>query len=125
MKYKFENKELKIDEKSLEFGNEIKEVIDFNGFLVVRTDYSKSTTNENVYGINTDGQIEWQIEKLNKLTHNGIEYNGISEPYTSIIKLNDKTLKLLNWDSTNFEVYAHTGELKTNPMESRLGKRPW
>ncbi|MGK0448822.1 MAG: hypothetical protein ACJA2M_002623 [Polaribacter sp.] len=125
MKYKFENKELKIDEKSLEFGNEIKEVIDFNGFLVVRTDYSKSTTNENVYGINTDGQIEWQIEKLNKLTHNGIEYNGISEPYTSIIKLTDKTLKLLNWDSTNFEVYAHTGELKTNPMESRLGKRPW
>jgi len=125
MKYKFENKELKIDEKSLEFDNEIKEVIDFNGFLVVRTDYSKSTTNENVYGINTDGQIEWQIEKLNKLTHNGIEYNGISEPYTSIIKLTDKTLKLLNWDSTNFEVYAHTGELKTNPMESRLGKRPW
>ena len=125
MKYKFENKELKIGEKSLEFDDEIKEVIDFNGFLVVRTDYYESTTNENVYGINTDGKIEWQIEKLTKLTHNGIEFNGISEPYTSIIKLTDKTLKLMNWDSTYFEVYAHTGELKTNPMESRIGKRPW
>lgn len=125
MTYKFQNKELKIGEKSLEFDNEIKEVIEFDGFLVVRTDYYESTTNENVYGINADGKIEWQIEKLTKLTHNGIEYNGISEPYTSIIKLCDKTLKLMNWDSTNFEVYARTGELKTNPMESRIGKRPW
>ena len=100
-------------------------MIDFNGFLVLRTDYYESTTNENVYGINADGKIEWQIERLTKLTHNGIEFNGISEPYTSIIKLNDKTLKLMNWDSTYFEVYSHTGELKTNPMESRIGKRPW
>jgi len=125
MTYKFQNKELKIGENSLEFDNEIKEVIEFDGFLVVRTDYYESTTNENVYGINANGKIEWQIEKLTKLTHNGIEYNGISEPYTSIIKLNDKTLKLMNWDSTSFEVYARTGELKTNPMESRIGKRPW
>ena len=125
MTYKFKNKELKIGKKLLEFDNEIKEVIDFDGFLVVRTDYYESTTNENVYGINTNGKIEWQIEKLTKLTHNGIEYNGISEPYTSIIKLTNKTLKLMNWDSTSFEVYAHTGELKTNPMESRIGKRPW
>ena len=86
MTYKFQNKELKIGKKLLEFDNEIKEVIDFDGFLVVRTDYYESTTNENVYGINTNGKIEWQIEKLTKLTHNGIEYNGISEPYTSIIK---------------------------------------
>ena len=125
MTYKFENKELKIGGKSLEFDDEIKEVIDFNGFFVVRTDYYDSTTNENVYGITTDGKIEWQIEKLTKLTHNGIDYDGISEPYTSIIKLTDKTLKLINWDSTNFEVYSHSGELKTNPMESRIGKRPW
>jgi hypothetical protein len=125
MTYKFQNKELKIGKKLLEFDNEIKEVIDFDGFLVVRTDYYESTTNENVYGINTNGKIEWQIEKLTKLTHNGIEYNGISEPYTSIIKLTNKTLKLMNWDSTSFEVYANTGELKTNPMESRIGKRPW
>ncbi|NEV95072.1 hypothetical protein G3567_13085 [Psychroflexus sp. YR1-1] len=125
MTYKFQNKELKIGEKSFEFDNEIKEVIEFDGLLVVRTDYYESTANENVYGINANGKIEWQIEKLTKLTHNGIEYNGISEPYTSIIKLSDKTLKLMNWDSTSFEVYARTGELKTNPMESRLGKRPW
>ena len=39
MTYKFQNKELKIGKKLLEFDNEIKEVIDFDGFLVVRTDY--------------------------------------------------------------------------------------
>ena len=67
----------------------------------------------------------WQIEKLAKVTHNGIEYDGISEPYNEIIKLSDKTLKLINWDSTYFEVYVLTGQLKTNPIDSRIGKRPW
>ena len=125
MTYKFENKELKIGEKSLDFDDEIKEVIEFDQFLVVRTDYYNSTTNENVFGVNADGKIEWQIQKMTKLTHNGIEYDGIKEPYTAILKLTGKTLRLINWDSTNFEIYAHSGEIKTDPMESRIGKRPW
>tara|TARA_R110002020_G_scaffold17804_10_gene63149 strand:+ start:26001 stop:26378 length:378 start_codon:yes stop_codon:yes gene_type:complete len=125
MTYKFENKELKINGKSIEFDDQIKEVVEFDEFLVVRTDYYESTTNENVYGVNADGKIEWQIERLPKLTHNGIEYDGIKDPYTTIKKLTNKTLKLVNWDSTNFEIYAHSGKLKTNPMESRIGKRPW
>tara|TARA_R110002096_G_scaffold63760_2_gene156129 strand:- start:558 stop:935 length:378 start_codon:yes stop_codon:yes gene_type:complete len=125
MTYKFENKELKINGKSIEFDDQIKEVIEFDRFLVVRTDYFESTTNENVYGINADGKIEWQIEKLTKLTHNGKEFDGITDPYTGIKKLTDKTLRLFNWDSTHFEIYAHTGKLKTDPMESRIGKRPW
>lgn len=125
MTYKFENKELNINGNSIEFDDQIKEVIEFDRFLVVRTDYFESTTNENVYGINAKGKIEWQIEKLTKLTHNGKEFDGITDPYTGIKKLTDKTLRLVNWDSTYFEIYAHTGKLKTDPMESRIGKRPW
>jgi len=125
MTFKFENNILKIEGKTLEFDNEIKEVIEFNELLVVRTDYYKSPSNENIYGVNLDGKIAWQIEKLTKLYHNGIEYDGIKEPYGAIIKLTDRTLKLINFDSTSFEIYAHSGALKTDPMESRIGKRPW
>lgn len=64
MTYKFENKELKIGEISLEFDDEIKEVIDFSGFLVVRTNYYESTTNENVYGINTDGKKNGRLIQI-------------------------------------------------------------
>ncbi|TXE14912.1 hypothetical protein ES692_17600 [Psychroserpens burtonensis] len=125
MNYNFENNILEINNQRIELNDEIKEVIEFDGILVIRTDYFESTTNENIYGINIYGKIEWQIKKMTKLTHNGIEYNGISEPYTSIMKLTEKTLKLINWDSTNFEIYAKTGEIKTNPMLSRIGKRSW
>ncbi|GAK97506.1 hypothetical protein JCM19294_42 [Nonlabens tegetincola] len=42
----------------MEFDSEIKEVVEFKEFLVVRTDYYESTINENVYGVNANGKIE-------------------------------------------------------------------
>lgn len=125
MKYNFENKELKFSEKSLEFDDEIKEVIEFDGFLVVRTDYYKSTTNENVYGVNLEGKITWQIKKMSKLTYKGKEFIGITDPYSGLTKIDNDRIKLHNWDSTTFEVNPRSGELLTDPMDSRVGKRPW
>ena len=58
MTFKFENKELKIKGKSIEFDDQIKEVIESDRFLVVRSDYFESNTNENVFGLNADGKIE-------------------------------------------------------------------
>lgn len=125
MTYENQNNVLKINNRELEFENEIKEVLEFDGFLVVRTDYYNSNTNENVYGVNADGKIKWQIEKLTKLTHKGIEYDGISDPYTAIKKLTNEKAQLVNWDSTHFEIDVYSGKLITNPMKSRIGKRPW
>ncbi|GAK97507.1 hypothetical protein JCM19294_43 [Nonlabens tegetincola] len=39
--------------------------------------------------------------------------------------MTDKTLKLVNWDGTNFEIYAYSGKVKTNAIVSRIGKRSW
>lgn len=125
MKFEYRDNILTIDGKSVEFENQIQEVVDFGNCLVVRTDYFKSTTNENVYGVNDRGQKTWQIKKMSKLTHNGKEYNGITNPYSGLTKIDDKRIKLHNWDSTSFDVNPRSGELLTDPMESRIGKRPW
>ena len=125
MKFEYKNKILTIGDKSVDFENQIMEVVDFGSYLVVRTDYYKSTTNENVYGVNEQGQIIWQIKKMSKLTHNGKEYNGITDPYSCLTKIDNNRIKLHNWDNTSFDVDSKSGELLSDPMESRIGKRPW
>lgn len=59
-----------------------------------------------------------------ELKYKDIEYNGITELYTAIVKLTDKSLKLINLDSTYFEILAKSGELITDSMELRIGKNP-
>ena len=125
MTYEYQYKVLKINNRKLEFENEIKEVLEFDGFFVVRTNCHITNTNENVYGVDAGGIIKWQVEKLTKLTYKGIEYQGISDPYTAIKKLTNNMILLVNWDSTHFEIDAYSGKVITNPMKSRIGKRPW
>ena len=125
MKYEYTENILTIGDKSIEFDNLIKEVIDFGDCFVVRTDNNKFITNENVYGVNINGQLNWQIKKMEKLTFNGKEYNGITDPYSGLTKVDNNRVILYNWDSTNFEVNPKSGELLTDPMKSRIGHKPW
>ena len=125
MTNKFENNVLTINSLKIEFQDKIIEAILFDKVLVLRTDNFESSTNENVYGVNTDGKIVWQIEKLEYFIHKNKKYEGISKPYVSIQKLNDKTLQLTNFDGTKFQVDFRSGKLISDPMESRIGKRPW
>ena len=125
MKFNFQNRTLIIGTNKIEFENSIKEVIEFANILVVRTDYLNSNINENVYGINFDCKIEWQVPKMEKITFENKEYIGITEPYANLKKINDDKIRLVNCDSTYFDINPRNGELLTNPISSRSGKRPW
>ena len=125
MKIEFQNNTLKINNRELELIDEIKDVIEFDDFLVIRTDTDKSSTNENVYGINKNGEIKWQIEKISHLSYNDAEFKGIIDPYTTINKISENKVQLINWDNTHFQIDANSGKILTNPMKSRIGKRTW
>lgn len=125
MTFKFTENKLIVNCKTVVFDDKIQEVVDFGDCLVIRTDYYKAKTNENVYGVNELGERTWQIKKMDKLSHEGKQFTGITEPYTGLTKIDEQRIKLFNWDSTNFEVDPRTGQLVTNPMDSRIGRRPW
>jgi hypothetical protein len=125
MKYDYTGNKLIVDNNTTEFTEQISEIIDFGDFIVVRTDCSNSTTNENVFGINNKDQQIWQINQMETLIHRGKQYGGIIEPYSGLTKVDDNTVRLHNWDGTRFDIDSKTGELLTHPMDSRIGKRPW
>lgn len=125
MEYTYRGNKLIIGNHTQSFDKEIKEVLDFGDCLVVRTDYFKVDYNENVYGVNIHGMVTWQIKNLDTWTFNGEQRVGIREPYAGIVKLDDKTVRLINLDGTRFEVNPWTGELLSHPLESRIGNRPW
>ena len=125
MKFKYQNRILTIGKGKIEFENSIKEVVECDNILVVIIDYQSSKINENVFGINSNCKIEWQIPKMEKIIYQDKEYIGITKPYSNLIKINQDKIRLINRDSTYFDVDPKNGKLLTNPIASRLGNRPW
>ncbi|GAK89574.1 hypothetical protein JCM19297_1402 [Nonlabens ulvanivorans] len=41
------------------FPDQVMEVLEYDDFYVIMTDYHQSSTNENVYGIDSNGFILW------------------------------------------------------------------
>lgn len=125
MRFKIENNRLSLGDNFIEFKDEIEEVLDFGSSLVVRTKQFKSTTLENVYGVNEQGEKMWQVPEMSRIVYQEMKFVGITHPYIGLTKIDDKRVKLHNWDGTTFEVDATSGELLTNPIQSRIGRRPW
>lgn len=125
MNFNFTENRLTVNGQIVVFDDKVQEVVDFGDYLVVRTDYHKAKTNENVYGINEMGVRTWQIKKMDTLSYKGKQFTGITYPYSRLTKIDEHRIRLFNWDSTTFEVDARTGQLLTDPIDSRIGHRPW
>lgn len=126
MEVNFKGNTISIAERSIEFSNPIKKVEIFSSILIVLLERElNSQLLENVYGVSGELKIIWQIKKMDNIEFNGTHYTGITHPYIDIKKVNEEDLLVSNLDGTTFLVDPYSGDLLTNPIASRIGKRPW
>ena len=114
-----------INGQQLEFPNPIKEAIAIGAVLVVLTYRSPDKTNENVWGVNAQGRILWQVPQVNEVEFEVQAYAGIEQPYTGIHRVDDHTVRLFNWDGGAYDLDVRTGRFTKNIIAFRKGKRPW
>ena len=63
----------------------------------------KTIYNENVFGVNLDGNIIWQIPKVDLLYDDS--------PFVGLIKEDKKSVWAINWDGTALLLDVNTGEI--------------
>ena len=81
----------------------IAEVVAFDDVLVVRVEPAPgSCFNENVFGVEGDGSVIWEIEKRKHVYDDS--------PYTSILAQNGN-VKLFNWDGDELLVDPKNGRV--------------
>ena len=114
-----------VNNKTLSFKAEIKCYEVFGDILIIITKSTDSELNENVWGVNSKAEVIWQIEKLDKVEYNNEIYSGISSPYIEVVKIDEITARLFNWDGCYYEVNPTTGSFLKNILEYRLDRRPW
>ena len=114
-----------INGQQLEFPNPIKEAIAIGAVLVVLTDRSAYKTNENVWGVNAQGCILWQVPQVQGVKFEGQTCTGIDQPYTAIHRVDDHTVRLFNRDGDAYDLDVRTGQFTKNIIAFRKGKRPW
>lgn len=125
MNFSVENNILRIGQREVVFPTRISHSEIIGEVILVITDYYKSDINENVWGVNGQGVIIWQIPKVNQVEFEGKIYSGINDPYTGIYKVDEQTARLGNWRGGDYEIDALTGRFTKNIIEFRKGKRPW
>tara|TARA_R110002072_G_scaffold287464_5_gene453169 strand:+ start:5945 stop:6301 length:357 start_codon:yes stop_codon:yes gene_type:complete len=118
MKFSFKNETLFFKEKLIHtFIAPISDLLEFEECIVVLLcrDYYKKD-NENVFCLDTDGVIKWQVPKY--------DYIYDRSPFVGIDKEGDN-VKLYNWDSSYVIIEPTTGKVIVDAFQSRKGRRPW
>ncbi len=100
MKYKKAGKILKLNDKEIEFPNEICKVLEFNGVYIVFIMDKNIFPIHNIIAVNADGSILWRIEDVIKL--------GSPDPYVDLYKENDRHVwvRSASGVETTFDVYT-------------------
>lgn len=125
MDFTVKNNILRLGQLEVEFPFEISNTERFGQIILVITDYHSSDINENVWGVNEKGEIIWQIPKVDEVEFEGKKYKGITDPYTGVRKIDEKTARLFNLEGGYFEIDPSTGKFTKNIIEFRKEKRPW
>jgi hypothetical protein len=99
------------DDRTTQFSWPIRQVIQFNGLLIVRVEPDPNIRfNQNVYAVDRrTGEILWQIERR--------EYGYGNSPYTSVCMEGTKLIAG-NWDGWDDTVDLSTGKI----LGSRFSK---
>lgn len=113
--FKIQGNRLILPKETIQFDTKIQKALEFDNFVVILTNYSTTEIIENVICFDYDGNKKWQIQAL----------DTIDNPYSNIVKIDNYTVKLINWDGTDLLIDSYTGHVKLSPMDSRRGKRPW
>jgi hypothetical protein len=98
------DRQIVIGDKPVEFPHPVAEMLEFPETVVVRLEVPpKSGLNENVFGINYNGKLVWQIPQQ--------EHIREDSPYTGINREKDNKVGCYNWDATLYIVNSTTGEI--------------
>lgn len=93
----------KNEKKVMTFPYPVADVIQFPDFFVVRLEPAiKSRFNENVYGVDLEGKIAWQIARRDHVYEDS--------PYTAIAQ-EGELVKLFNWDGEELTVDPNSGRI--------------
>ncbi len=109
MSFKIFHKNLVVNCQMIAFPDQVMEVLEYDDFYVVMTDYHQSSTNENVYGIDPNGFILWQISPFKSSIRNKEIEDLFFNPYTSIEKLNSQHVKLIDFNNRSIIIEAYSG----------------
>lgn len=90
--------------KEVIFNFFIEKVIPVDNFFLVLLEYEVGIIfNENVFCLNSEGKILWQVEPLEIM-------KGEDSPYTGMSFINGK-ITLYSWDGTDVVVDINTGKV--------------
>ena len=89
--------------KKICFNHEITKVISCDDLVVVLLNIPDGTKfNENIFGVDSEGRIKWQIEKILP--------DSDDSPYVDIRKLSDG-LYAFNWSGIKTKIKLETGKV--------------
>lgn len=107
----FSGSTLSIGDESIVLSAPIKQVIELNGLIAVRMETlgkrgeaEEPTYSRNVWGIERDATVRWEIEPAEKI-------RGEHKPYTNIWE-EEGHLWAYNWNGLAYRVDLETGELR-------------
>lgn len=92
-----------LGDREVKFDFPVGEYAEYQKTVVVVLDVSgKLKADRNVYGINLEGEIVWQLDE-------GTSIDGHS--YVGLFKDNEGTIRLVNFDGTQLVVNPNSGEI--------------
>jgi len=113
MEYSIKEKDLFFEGKIIQsFITKITHLLVFSDLAIVILDYySYNQDNENVFGVNNEGEIIWQIE--------GYPHVYEHSPFVDISQNADKLVTAFNWDGSRIIINPMTGRIVEGPIEGR------
>ena len=106
-KYEVDKNAIIIGGKRVEFEYDIEDIKEIEGIIAVLLDSSGVHFSNNVFGLNQDGDLLWQIQDPSEV------YNVIPHgvPYVAIRINEAKQLEAFDWGSMKYTVDLKTGKI--------------
>lgn len=101
------NKELTIDGNIVDIPHSIEEALTYHDFIIVRVKPPAGIIfNRNVFGVESDGEILWQIEESPHGTQE-------DKPYVNVYISKNNKLIAGNWNGVSYSVNSENGKITT------------
>ncbi len=105
--FKYNKNILIINDKQLEFEYEIEDIKEVNGILAVLLGVSaKSYSIDNLYGVNSKGEIIWRVQSVNE-----IYPSIISSPYVALKIAPSGDIAVTNFAGVRYFVNPKDGSI--------------
>lgn len=98
-----ENNAIVFSNKRVIFDQAIKEIVEYENCVIVRTKYTKENADRNVVSIDYNGNILWNIQNIKEV------YNSL--PAVSIGRYSDEIVNIVTFGGIKVLVNSNTGQV--------------